>query len=79
MGGINLKSNIMKLEEQFKENYRKHAGLEMNVNPTIGCVEIADNHAIGFAVWACNNDYNLQYYVDNGTIEQLLEIYKEKL
>lgn len=63
----------MSLERQFKENYRKYGGLEMNFNPTIGLEEIAENFAIGFGKWLSDNNTN------EGTIEQLLELYKKTL
>lgn len=66
----------MKLEEQLDKLIPIEFGGEMQEPLRSGCVQIADNHAIGFIKWykklpICNR---------NGrSIEELLEIYKETL
>lgn len=66
----------MKLEEQFKENYRKYGGLEMNFNPIIGLEEIAENFAIGFLDW-CRAVQKIE--VEEKSSKEVLETYKETL
>lgn len=79
MGGIfNFNYFIMQLEEQFK-------GVLWNKTHDAKCAKIAENFAIGFAMWIQGNAYKESAWRMWGkgdskfTIEQLLEIYKKIL
>jgi len=61
----------MKLEEQFYKVSFNENGLDVN-----GCVEIAENFAIGFCDWA---DVNANKYPRKTTTKELLGIYKKQL
>lgn len=42
-------------------------------------VEIAENFAIGLVEWISVNGYNIDYFVGNERLSELLEIYKKTL
>lgn len=75
----------MKLEEQFDKLIPIEFGGEMNPLLRDGCVEIAENFAIGFAEWLPSNAYKESVWrmYDKGdnsyTIQELLDKYKETL
>ena len=41
--------------------------------------QTTDEFAIGFVEWICRNDYNIQFYFQQDTMNELLEIYKKEL
>jgi len=42
------------------------------------CVKIADDYAIEFAKFIANEDYDLDFWVNNADIKNLLEIFKKE-
>lgn len=74
----------MKLGEQFLNNHKKSGGIGMNEKQSVGCAEIAENFAIGFAEWCLVNKpkYDAGHAFsafEPVSIKRLLEIYKETL